>query len=76
MAAIAERVTDIEVKVETFSKDMAEVKGVLGSLDMRMAAVERRLEAIDGRLFAMMTILITVLLAILGGFVGVFARLA
>ncbi len=46
MASIGERVTHVEVKVEIFRSDVAELKGMIVALDERM---DRRFQAVDHR---------------------------
>ncbi len=47
MASIGERVTHVEVKVDIFRSDVAELKGLIVALDERM---DRRFVALDERM--------------------------
>ena len=86
MLAIQERVAQVEVKVDTFRTDVADLKAMIVALDQRMErrfdAIDRRFEMVDrrfgtveGRLFTLMGVGIASLIGILTGVLNMMGKL-
>ncbi len=69
---IDERVAQLEVKVETYRTDIAELKGAIAALDEKM---DGRFEAMDGRFMSVIRFQFATLLAILAAAFGVITQL-
>ncbi len=90
MALIEGRVTHVEVKMDTFRSDIAELKSLIVALgtdlkqqiaavdermERRFQAVDHRFDAVDRRFYWTIGLQFMILLTIIGGLFGVLAKL-
>jgi uncharacterized coiled-coil protein SlyX len=72
MAAVEERVSYLEAKMEDVSTNIAELKAAIVALDGKM---DQRFDRVEDRFYWVIGIQFGILIAVIGGLVGIVTKL-